>query len=112
MVRQMFQNVPSLGRFSVSMAFVPVEMAMADCMVLECPIGQCAHYPEALLSRLFRLQLILFHSALFTLLLRPHFSHLYTELGHRCLCKTHHLYRSLSSHKHEVSHYCILVPQD
>ena len=97
MVRQMLQNVPSLGSFKVSMTLVPVEMAMADGMVLECTIGKCANDSEALLGRFFRLQLVLFDSLL-TLLLSLDFSHLNAELGHWCLCKTHHLNRCLRSH--------------
>ena len=97
MVRQMLQNVPSLGSFEVSMTLVPVKMAMADSMVLECTIGKCADHSEALLGRFFCLQLVLFDSLL-TLLLSLDFSHLNAKLGHWSLCKTHHLHRCLSSH--------------
>ena len=105
MVRQMIQKMSSLCRFAVPMALVPVKMAMADGMILESTIGECSNNSKALLSRLFRFQLILFQSAILTFLLSLDLSHFETEVGHRCLSKTHHLNRSLSSHKHQVSRH-------
>lgn len=76
MVCQMLQKMPSFGGFEVPMALVPVKMAMTDGMVLEGTIGKCAYHSEALLSRLFGFQFVLFWSAFLTLLLSLYLSHL------------------------------------
>ena len=98
MVGQVLQNMPGLCGFPVSMALIPVQMAMTDCMILECPVRKGANDSEALLCRLFSLQFVVLRAAFLTFLLCPNFSHLQAELSHGHLCKTHHLHRCLSSH--------------
>ena len=64
MIGQVVQNVPPFGSFPVSMALVPVQVAMADGVVLEGSIVGFAHDEEALLSGLLSLQFVLFDLAL------------------------------------------------
>lgn len=83
MIGQMVQNVPPLGSFPVSMALVPVQVAMADGVVLKGSIVGFAHDEEALLSGLLSLQFVLFDLAL-GLQLCLDLAHFQTETG--CWC--------------------------
>ena len=50
MVRQVVEQVPALRSLQVAAALVPVQMAVAHCMVLEASILQGANHEESLLG--------------------------------------------------------------
>ena len=64
MIGQVIQYVPSLGGLQITMALVPVQVAMSDGVILESTVAKATHYEESFLGRLLSLQLIFFHFAL------------------------------------------------
>ena len=78
----MIEKMPTFSSLQVAMALVPVQVTVADSMILEGAIKEATNDTEPFLRRLFRLQLVLLDTT-FRLELCADLAHLEAKVS-RC----------------------------